>query len=63
MAFLVWSVAALAACLYCIVRGVVDLRQKKYVWGVLGIASAAVFMFVRVPSHAVKIDLPIAAER
>ena len=34
---------------------------RMYVWGVLGIASAAIFVFVRVPSHAVTIDLPIAA--
>lgn len=50
-----WTIAAFAAGIYCIVRGVADLRQRKYIWGALGIVSAAVFLAMPVPDRA---DLP-----
>jgi len=61
--FLIWSFAALAAAVYCIARAFVDFRQRKYIWGVLGIASAATFMLAPIQTHAVKIDLPAASTR
>jgi len=63
MIFLVWSFAALAAATYCIARAIVDIRQRKYVWGILGIASAIVFMLAPIQTHAIKIDLPAASTR
>ena len=59
----IWSVAALVACVYCIVRGIVDLRQGKYAWGFAGIASAIVIVTVPLPTQVVKVDLPAAATR
>ncbi len=53
-----WMIAMSAAVIYCIVRGVADLRQRHYVWGALGIASGALLLLVPEPTHAVKIDLP-----
>ena len=53
-----WMIAALAAATYCIVRGVADLRRRRYVWGVLGIASGALLLLIPEPTHAVRIDLP-----
>jgi hypothetical protein len=55
---LVWNLAALAAGLYCIARAVVDLRQRKYAWGAVGLASAAIFLLTPIQSHAVKLDFP-----
>lgn len=55
--FVWWSFAALGAALFCIVRGLVDLRQRKYIWGALGIISAAIIMLTLIQTHAVKIDL------
>ena len=53
-----WMLATLAAVLYCIVRGVTDLRRRQYVWGVLGTASGARLLLIPEPTHAVKVDLP-----
>jgi multisubunit Na+/H+ antiporter MnhG subunit len=58
-----WTLAAVAAGLYCIARAVVDLRQRKYAWGGLGLAAAAVFLLTPVQSHAIKVDLPAGADR
>ena len=54
----IWSLAALLAGIYCIARAIVALRMRKYVWGVMGIASAAIFLLTPIQSHAVKFDLP-----
>jgi len=59
MLLLVWSVAALAAGIYCIARAIVDLRQRKYIWAALGFVSAAIFILSPIPTHAVKVDLPV----
>ncbi|RIA45723.1 hypothetical protein DFR49_0248 [Hephaestia caeni] len=55
-----WSAACAIAAIYCVVRGIVDLRRKHYSWGVVGLASGAVLLLTPVQTHAVKIDLPIA---
>lgn len=56
--FLIWSVAVLAAAIFLIIRAVIDFRAGKFVWGILGIASAAVFLLTPIQTHAIKIDLP-----
>jgi hypothetical protein len=56
-----WVLAGLAVALYCIARGVVDLRQRRFVWGALGIVSGLVLMTTPIQSHAVKYDLPVEA--
>ena len=59
---MIWfSMAGLAlAALYCVVRSVFDLRQKRYVWGFLGLLAAAAIVTTPVPTHAVKVVLPYA---
>lgn len=56
---LLWSLAALAATLYCIARAIVDFRQRKYVWAVLGLGSAAILLLTPISTHAVKVDVPV----
>ncbi|MEG3145210.1 hypothetical protein U1839_11170 [Sphingomonas sp. RT2P30] len=63
MTMLVWSLAAFVAVVYCFARGVVDLLGKKYLWGIAGIGSALILLFVPVQTHAVKMDLPINTGR
>lgn len=58
--FLLWNVAALAAAIYCVIKAVSDLRARRYVWGIVGLLSAAVFLTAPIQTHAVKVDLPIA---
>lgn len=57
-----WSLAVVVATLYCLIKAVLDLRARKYGWGVMGLFSAAVFLLTPIPSHAVKVDLPVAGQ-
>ena len=56
---LAWTIVAIAAAAYCIARGVVDLRQRRYAWGAIGIFAGAAILLTPVQTHAVKMDLPI----
>jgi hypothetical protein len=51
--------------LYALVRGFMDLRQRRYVWGAAGllcaIACGTLFLLTPIPTHAVKVDLPQAS--
>ena len=58
-----WIYASIAVAVFCVIRGIVDLRQRRFVWGALGILSGLVIMTTPIPSHAVKYDLPRPAER
>ncbi|MEQ6333503.1 hypothetical protein [Sphingobium sp. MK2] len=58
--FTLWNFAALAAAIYCIAKAVIDLRTRGYMWGIVGLLSAAVFLLTSIKTHAVKIDLPVA---
>ena len=58
-----WTLAVLMAALFCIARAVVDLRARKYGWGLLGLVSAAIFLLVPIQTHAVKYDLPPPSTR
>jgi hypothetical protein len=57
---LLLSVAALVAAIYCITKAAIDLRAGRYVWGSIGLISAAVFLMTPIQTHAVKVDLPVA---
>lgn len=61
--FVLWNFAALGAALFCIARGVIDLRQRKYAWGILGVGSATIFMLTPIQTHAVKINVPTSSSR
>jgi len=52
-----WTAAFLVATVYCIVRGVADLRQRKYVWGAAGILSVAILVLMPIPAHVTKWDV------
>jgi hypothetical protein len=52
-----------AAAIFCLARGAVDLRQRRYAWGILGLASGLVLLVTPIPTHAVKFDLPRPGQR
>lgn len=58
---MLWTWIGLAVGIFCIVRGGFDLRQRRYVWGGLGIIAGLSLMLVPIPSHAVKVDLAAAS--
>lgn len=52
-----WMIAGLAAGLYCFLRGVFDFRQRRFVWGALGLLCALLLWTTPIETHAVKFDL------
>ena len=58
-----WIFAALLAGIYCVSRAVVDLRQRKYGWGLFGIVSVSILLLTPIQTHAVKFDLLPASPR
>ncbi|RXR30928.1 hypothetical protein EQG66_01165 [Sphingobium fluviale] len=53
-----WTIAALIACAYCIAKAVIDIRARRFIWGIVGLVSAAIFMLWPTQTHVVKVDLP-----
>jgi hypothetical protein len=58
--FFFWTFAALAAAIYCLTKAVIDLRSRRYLSGLIGLASAVVFLLTptQVTTQPVKITLP-----
>ena len=57
-------VVALLVGAFCLVRGVVDLRQRKYVWASIGILAGVVLIVTApIPTHAEKVDLGTVPQR
>ncbi|WP_293968523.1 hypothetical protein [Sphingomonas sp.] len=56
-----WTAVFLGCGLFAIVRGVIDLRDRRYAWGGLGVIAGLGLLLTPIPTHAVKIDLPTPA--
>jgi 4-amino-4-deoxy-L-arabinose transferase-like glycosyltransferase len=59
---MVLAAGSIAAFLFCVVRAGFDLRARRYWWGAAGLAVAALLLWgllTPLPTHAVKIDLPV----
>ena len=57
-----WGVTAAiisVTALYALLRGLSDLRERRFAWAVLGLASAVGLLCMPITTHAVKVDLPI----
>jgi len=54
----IWLIVGLVAALFCIVRGIVDIRQRRYAWGVIGVLVGVALMLAPTPSMSVKVDIP-----
>jgi hypothetical protein len=66
IAFALWSIGALIAAGYCIVRGIGDLRRRNYAAGVIGVGSAAIFLLTPIQTertHPASIGLPTATRK
>jgi hypothetical protein len=53
-----WLMAIQLVALFCLIRGVDDLRKKRYVWAGLAFIATALLLFTPIQTHAAKIDLP-----
>ena len=60
---MLWSWIGLAVGLFCLARGGLDLRERRYVWGGLGVIAGLSLLLVPIPAHAVKFDLPAVSAR
>ncbi|MBT0669093.1 hypothetical protein HT136_12045 [Novosphingobium profundi] len=55
-----WLAVPILVALACLVRAVLDFRAKRYVWAVIGIASAVGLLAMPVPTQSFTVDLPAA---
>jgi len=56
---LFWMIAWNLAAGYCVARAIQDLRARSYVWAALGILAAGAIFTIPIPTHAVKIEVPL----
>jgi hypothetical protein len=56
-------IVTLAASLYCLARSAMDFRQRRFIWGAIGIACAALLLLTPLENRASKYDVPPAAAR
>jgi hypothetical protein len=54
---MVWLWIGLAVGIFCVVRGIVDLRQRRYVWGGVGLLAGLVLLLAPIETRAVKYDV------
>ncbi|HWK35607.1 MAG TPA: hypothetical protein VNR91_05030 [Sphingomonas sp.] len=58
--FSLW--ALLFTGIFCLARSAADLRARRFLWGGLGLLAGAATLIVPIPTHAVKVDIPLAAK-
>jgi hypothetical protein len=56
-----WGIAAIG--FFCVLRGILDVRERRYVWGAFGIVAGLVLLLTPISTQAVKFDLPPPAAR
>jgi hypothetical protein len=52
-----WMAIALGAGLFCLARGAVDLWQRRYVWGGVGVVIGLAILLTPFQTQAVKFDV------
>lgn len=58
---LAWTfVLTLVTALFCIARSIADIRQRRFVWGVVGLLVGIALASSLIVSTSVKVDLPPA---
>ncbi|MBB3874262.1 hypothetical protein [Sphingomonas aquatilis] len=48
--------------LYCLARGIIDLRARRYGWGLIGVFSAILLFLIPIPTNVIKLDLPVSGQ-
>lgn len=48
--------------LYCLARGIVDLRARRYDWGLIGVFSSVLLFLIPPLTNAIKVDLLFAGQ-
>jgi len=50
----------LFAAAYCLARAVVDARQRRWWWAITGLVAAIAIITLPLPTHAVKVTIPVS---
>ena len=45
---------------FCLAVGIRDVRRKDYLWAVIAFVAAGLMILIPIPSHEVKVELPMA---
>ncbi|WP_298398164.1 hypothetical protein [Sphingobium sp.] len=48
---MITAIILVLAGLYCLARGVMDLRAKRWIWGALGLVSGIAIMAAPIPTQ------------
>ncbi len=60
----VWgALLVLAGAVFCIARGIVDIRQRRYAWGIVGLSVGLALLVAPVTNLSIKLNLPPPASR
>ena len=52
-----WPWIGLGIGIFCVIRGVADLKHGLYVWGGLGILAGALLLLTPIRTEAIKLDV------
>ena len=52
--------ALILVALFCLAVGIREVRRKDYIWAVTAFVVAGLVIIIPIPSHALKVELPIA---
>lgn len=55
-----WLAVPILVALACLVRAILDLRAKRYVWALVNVASAGGLLAMPVPTQSISVELPAA---
>ena len=53
-----WYIAAAATALFCTIRAVVDLRQRRYAWGAVGLLLGLAVVLTPLPTQSIRVEIP-----
>ena len=54
---MLWTLAALAAGMFCLVRAILDFRERRIAWGIAGLIAAGLILLTPIQTHAVVVGL------
>jgi len=58
-----WLWLGTAVGVFCLVRGIADLRARRHLWGGLGVLAGLALLLTPIQAHVVKFDLPRQSTR
>ena len=57
-----WPWLGLAVGIFCIVRGVADVRERRRLWGAAGIIAGLILILTPIPGGEIRLELPVSGQ-